>query len=151
MRGARTGIRSINAVTLTTTDMPRSVAFYAALGFRTSYGGANSRFTVLDIGVEEHLNLALPEMVASGSGDQGLSQPTSGFAGWGRVIFHLADGPAVDALYRQATDAGLAPQEIPRDAEWGERYFQLRDPDGHELSFAARLDAASPDGEAAGP
>jgi hypothetical protein len=24
----------------------------------------------------------------------------------------------------------------PRDAEWGERYFHLHDPDGHELSFA---------------
>jgi uncharacterized glyoxalase superfamily protein PhnB len=29
----------------------------------------------------------------------------------------------------------LAPEE-PRDAEWGERYFHLTDPDGHELSFA---------------
>jgi hypothetical protein len=24
----------------------------------------------------------------------------------------------------------------PRDAEWGERFFHLTDPDGHELSFA---------------
>jgi uncharacterized glyoxalase superfamily protein PhnB len=24
----------------------------------------------------------------------------------------------------------------PTDAPWGERYFHLRDPDGHELSFA---------------
>ena len=24
----------------------------------------------------------------------------------------------------------------PRDAAWGERYFHLHDPDGHELSFA---------------
>lgn len=26
--------------------------------------------------------------------------------------------------------------EAPRDAPWGERYFHVRDPDGHELSFA---------------
>jgi uncharacterized glyoxalase superfamily protein PhnB len=26
--------------------------------------------------------------------------------------------------------------ERPRDAPWGERYFHMRDPDGHELSFA---------------
>jgi uncharacterized glyoxalase superfamily protein PhnB len=25
---------------------------------------------------------------------------------------------------------------VPRDAEWGERFFHLTDPDGHELSFA---------------
>jgi catechol 2,3-dioxygenase-like lactoylglutathione lyase family enzyme len=36
---------------------------------------------------------------------------------------------------REARAAGLAP-EAPRDAEWGERYFHLTDPDGHELSFA---------------
>ena len=27
----------------------------------------------------------------------------------------------------------------PRDAEWGERYFHIADPDGHELSFAKPL------------
>jgi catechol 2,3-dioxygenase-like lactoylglutathione lyase family enzyme len=26
--------------------------------------------------------------------------------------------------------------EIPRDASWGERYFHMSDPEGHELSFA---------------
>jgi uncharacterized glyoxalase superfamily protein PhnB len=28
---------------------------------------------------------------------------------------------------------------VPRDAEWGERFFHLVDPDGHELSFARPL------------
>ena len=27
----------------------------------------------------------------------------------------------------------------PRNASWGERYFHLQDPDGHELSFAKPL------------
>ena len=31
----------------------------------------------------------------------------------------------------------------PRDAEWGERYFHLTDPDGHELSFARPLAKAA--------
>jgi hypothetical protein len=26
--------------------------------------------------------------------------------------------------------------DSPRDASWGERYFHMLDPDGHELSFA---------------
>jgi catechol-2,3-dioxygenase len=29
------------------------------------------------------------------------------------------------------------------DAEWGERYFHLTDPDGHELSFARPLRPAA--------
>jgi len=32
----------------------------------------------------------------------------------------------------------LAP-EAPLNASWGERYFHLHDPDGHELSFARPL------------
>jgi uncharacterized glyoxalase superfamily protein PhnB len=27
-------------------------------------------------------------------------------------------------------------QAPPRDAEWGERFFHVTDPDGHEISFA---------------
>jgi hypothetical protein len=26
-------------------------------------------------------------------------------------------------------------QKTPQDASWGERYFHISDPDGHELSF----------------
>ena len=55
---------------------------------------------------------------------------------WGRVIFYVAD---VDALYDRALAAGYQPATVPRDAEWGERFFHLDDPDGHELSFARPL------------
>jgi uncharacterized glyoxalase superfamily protein PhnB len=49
------------------------------------------------------------------------------------VIFYESD---VDALYARLVAAGCRPDTSPRDAEWGERFFHLTDPDGHELSFA---------------
>ena len=52
---------------------------------------------------------------------------------WGCVIFYVDD---VDATYERAVKASQQPSSAPRDAEWGERYFHLTDPDGHELSFA---------------
>jgi uncharacterized glyoxalase superfamily protein PhnB len=52
------------------------------------------------------------------------------------VIFYVAD---VDALYDRALAAGYQPATVPLDAEWGERFFHLIDPDGHELSFARPL------------
>jgi len=55
---------------------------------------------------------------------------------WGRVIFYVAD---VDELYDRALAAGCQPTTAPRNAEWGERFFHLADPDGHELSFARLL------------
>jgi uncharacterized glyoxalase superfamily protein PhnB len=51
---------------------------------------------------------------------------------WGRLIFHVTD---VDAFWAHLREQGFHP-ERPRDASWGERYFHMSDPDGHELSFA---------------
>ena len=45
----------------------------------------------------------------------------------------------VDALYDRALATGYQPATVPRDADWGERFFHLIDPDGHELSFAKPL------------
>lgn len=115
--------RFISAITLGTHDMARALRFYRALGFELAYGGEDVAFTSLKAGLS-HLNL--------------IAQPASRqWCWWGRAIFHHTD---VDSLYAQALAAGLKPQAPPRDAEWGERYFHLTDPDGHELSFAQPLE-----------
>jgi catechol 2,3-dioxygenase-like lactoylglutathione lyase family enzyme len=112
-------IESISAVTLATHDMARAVGFYRTLGFNLRYGGEQAGFTSFTAG-SGYLNL--------------IAQPASRrWSWWGRTIFYVSD---VDALYRRAVAAGLEPSGPPRDAEWGERYFHLTDPDGHELSFA---------------
>ena len=114
-------IESINAVTLAVHDMSRSVRFYAALGFSVRYGGEHAAFTSLHAG-SCYLSL--------------IAQPADrSWSRWGRVIFHVSD---VDAFHRRAVEQGLAPTTAPADAPWGERYFRISDPDGHELSFARR-------------
>jgi catechol 2,3-dioxygenase-like lactoylglutathione lyase family enzyme len=113
-------IESISAVTLATHNMSRAVRFYRALGFETVHGGDDdSAFTSFRAGTS-YLNLILESV------DRNWSW-------WGRVIFYHSD---VDALYATAVAAGYRPDAIPRDAEWGERFFHITDPDGHELSFA---------------
>ena len=57
---------------------------------------------------------------------------------WGRVVFYVH---SVDAVFETATARGLAPEFAPRNASWGERYFQIVDPSGHELAIAAPLPA----------
>ena len=54
----------------------------------------------------------------------------------GRVVLWVDD---VDAMYRRALAAGFDPATSPTNAPWGERYFHIHDPDGHELSFARPL------------
>jgi uncharacterized glyoxalase superfamily protein PhnB len=46
----------------------------------------------------------------------------------------------VDIYYRALQTQGLE-LESPKDGVWGERFFHVTDPDGHELSFAELLPA----------
>jgi uncharacterized glyoxalase superfamily protein PhnB len=109
-------------VTLATHNMGRAVSFYRALGFELTSGGETANFTSFGVG-DSHLNLI-------------AAPPDARWGWWGRIVLHVDD---VDALHARALAAGLAPEAPPRDAGWGERYFHLTDPDGHELSFARPL------------
>ena len=119
---AVSAIETISAVTLATHDMARAIRFYRALGFTVHHGGEAAAFSSLAAG-SGYLNLIAQ------AADRAWSW-------WGRVIFHVAD---VDAFHRHAVGQGLKPDFAPRVAEWGERYFHITDPDGHELSFARAL------------
>ena len=115
-------IDSISAVTFATHDMGRAVRFYRDLGFELKYGGADAAFTSFYAGTG-YVNLT-------------AQPPEREWSWWGRTIFHVDD---VDAQFARALDAGYEPDTAPRDAPWGERYFHITDPDGHELSFARPL------------
>jgi catechol 2,3-dioxygenase-like lactoylglutathione lyase family enzyme len=116
-------IESLNALTLATHDMRRAVRFYRALGFSLAYGGEGSDFTSFRVG-EGFLNLI-------------LAPADREWSWWGRAFFWVSD---VDALYARVLALGFEPEAPPRDAEWHERYFQILDPDGHELSFARPIE-----------
>jgi catechol 2,3-dioxygenase-like lactoylglutathione lyase family enzyme len=112
-------IETISAVTLRVTNMSESVRFYRhVLGMELLYGGEDAGFSSLRARDAQSaiLNLEQGDTVTR----------------WGRLIFYVTD---VDALWNHLKDRGFDPG-IPQDAPWGERYFQLPDPDGHELSFA---------------
>ena len=115
-------IDSMSAVTLATHDMRRAVRFYRMLGFELLYGGEDAAFSSLRAGGNFVNLIAQP--------------PERQWSWWGRLIFYVSD---VDALYSRLVAAGYPPDTAPRDAEWGERFFHLTDPDGHELSFARPL------------
>jgi catechol 2,3-dioxygenase-like lactoylglutathione lyase family enzyme len=120
LSGMNAIIERISAVTLKVADMKKSVQFYQdLLGLEVVYHGAS--FTSLRIPNTRFsfVNLQL-----------GSPRPE-----WGRVIFHVSD---VDAFWACLKQSGFQPDR-PEDATWGERYFHVHDPDGHELSFARPL------------
>jgi uncharacterized glyoxalase superfamily protein PhnB len=119
-------ITGISAVTLATHDMRRAVAFYRLVGFTLLFGGEEAGFTSFRAG-DNFLNLI-------------AQPPERRWSWWGRLIFYDSD---VDALHARLVAAGHRPEAAPRDAEWGERFFHITDPDEHELSFAWPLPARS--------
>ena len=112
-------IEKISAITFQVLNMKASVQFYRnVLGMELLYGGEGATFSSL------RANDSASAIINLEQGDSASH--------WGRLIFHVAD---VDALWTHLKEKGFDP-EIPRDASWGERYFHMLDPDGHELSFA---------------
>ena len=110
----------ISAATLAVRDMAESVAFYARLGLKVEYGGPGAPFTTLRAG-QSFINLR--------------QEPARPHHRGMRVILRVY---GVDALHRNLVEKGLTLAE-PRDAEWGERYFELSDPQGVVISFAEPL------------
>ena len=115
-------IEKLSAITLQVADMDRSLRFYRdALGLELLYGGLNAGFSSLRIPGTEFPIINLQQGRAT--------------VGWGRMIFYVAD---VDAFWTHLKDKGFEPDN-PQNASWGERYFHVHDPYGHELSFARPL------------
>ena len=113
-------VELLSAVTLASPDMAAAVGFYEALGFVRLYGGPQADFTSFGVG----------------SGFLNLMRAPKPDGIWGRVVFWVDD---VDAMHDRVLAAGHRPETAPCDAPWGERYFHVRDPAGHELSFARLL------------
>ncbi len=118
----KTRIEKVSAITLNVTDMERSLRFYRdVVALELLYGGPDAGFSSLRVPGTEFPIINLQQGRAT--------------AGWGRMIFHVAD---VDAFWTHLREKGFEP-DIPQNAFWGERYFHVHDPDGHEVSFARPL------------
>jgi catechol 2,3-dioxygenase-like lactoylglutathione lyase family enzyme len=115
-------IQKISAITLKIANMEASIQFYRdVLGMELLYGGPSAAFSSLRA---PHTELPILNL------EQGHAVNR-----WGRMIFRVSD---VDEFWASLKEKGLAP-ETPQNASWGERYFHIHDPDGHELSFARPL------------
>ncbi len=121
---SRSTVSHIDAITLASPDMAEAVAFYRCIGLTIAFGGPDAPFTTM----------------SAGAGYVNLQHSPDAFTGerrpWGRFILHVSD---VDATFRALADAGYTADASPSDAPWGERYFHIVDPNGHEVSIARRL------------
>ncbi len=120
-------INGISAVTLFVSDMKKSFEFYSKIpGFILVCGGPTNDFTTFEIGISKRSYINLELKTDTKKSD------------FGRVIFYTDD---VDELYSYFRNDADFPKLItfenePTTADWGERFFHIRDPDNYQLSFA---------------
>jgi len=115
-------VEKVSAVTFQVTNMQVSVRFYRdVLGMELIHGGEDSYFSSLQ---DREAKSAIINL-----------EKGPPVRHWGRLILHVTD---VDGFWTHLKENGFDP-EPPRDGAWGERYFHMTDPDGHELSFARPL------------
>ena len=123
----------LNAIGIVVSDMARSISFYRQLGL-----------DVPDTPDEGHVESSMPNGVRLmlDSEETILSfRPEWTRATGNQVGLAVeCESPAeVDEIYARVTAAGFHGEKEPWDAFWGQRYAQLRDPDGVPVDLYAAL------------
>ena len=123
----------LNALGIVTSDMAASIRFYRLLGV-----------DVPETPEEGHIDTFLPNGVRFMLDSEETVR--SFRPDWQReagnqigVAFECENAAEVDALYERVVSAGFEGDKAPWDAFWGQRYAQLRDPDGVPVDLFARL------------
>ena len=116
-------------------DMARSVAFYRLLGLEFPEGAENEDHAEAPLPCG--MRYALDTEDTMRAFDPSWKRPTNGHATGG--AFRCVSPDEVDQIYRDLLAAGATTYKEPWDAFWGQRYAQLKDPDGTVIDLYAPL------------
>ena len=121
----------LNALGIVCSDMKRSVAFYGQLGIEFPEGNGHVEATLpngvrLMLDTEEVIKSFRPDWTRETGNQLALA-------------FECSSPAEVDQLHARARAAGFDAENEPWDAFWGQRYAQLRDPDGVPVDLFAPL------------
>ena len=123
----------LNALGIVASDMATSIRFYRLLGL-----------DIPETPNEGHLDTFLPNGVRFMLDSEDTVR--SFRPDWTRetgnqigLAFECESAAEVDALYARIVDAGFDAEKASWDAFWGQRYAQLRDPDGVPVDLYASL------------
>jgi uncharacterized glyoxalase superfamily protein PhnB len=127
----------LNAIGIVASDVGRSIAFYRLLGVDFPEEGEGHIEATLPSGTRFMLD---EESVVKSFRPDWTRETGNQLA----LAFECSSAAEVDELWSQAKDAGFEADKEPWDAFWGQRYAQLRDPDGVPVDLFAWLPDAGP-------
>jgi catechol 2,3-dioxygenase-like lactoylglutathione lyase family enzyme len=123
----------LNAIGIVVSDTARSIRFYRLVGLDVPETPEEGHIdTFLPNGVRFMLDTE--ETVRSFNPE--WSRATGNQVG---LAFECSSAAEVDEIYARVTAAGFEGEKEPWDAFWGQRYAQLKDPDGIPVDLYAAL------------
>jgi uncharacterized glyoxalase superfamily protein PhnB len=125
----------LDAFGIVVSDMARSVAFYRRLGLDFPEGAENQPHAEAELAGGVRYMLDTEETVRGF--DPEWKRPSDGHMVGGAFRCESAD--EVNRVYQELLAAGATPHKEPWDAFWGQRYAQLKDPDGTVIDLYAWL------------
>jgi uncharacterized glyoxalase superfamily protein PhnB len=121
----------LNAIGIVSSDLARSTAFYRALGIDVPDGDGH---------IDAHLPNGLRFMLDTEDVVHSFEPDWMRTTGNQLALAFECGSPAeVDEVYAHVLAAGFDGHREPWDAFWGQRYAQLRDPDGVPVDLYAPL------------
>jgi catechol 2,3-dioxygenase-like lactoylglutathione lyase family enzyme len=123
------------ALGIVATDLPRTLAFYRALGLDIPAEADEAPH--VEVALLGGFKLLIDPVSTVTSFDPAWTPPSGGP---GTALAFECGGPTgVDETYSAMTAAGFDGHLEPWDAFWGQRYASLRDPDGNGVDLFAAL------------
>jgi uncharacterized glyoxalase superfamily protein PhnB len=129
-------VPELNAIGIVVSDMATCIRFYRLVGL-----------DLPDTPEEGHVEASMPggtrlmldseEVLRSFRPD--WSRQTGNQVS---LAFECSSPAEVDDVYARMTGGGFEGEKEPWDAFWGQRYAQLRDPDGVSVDLSAALETA---------
>ncbi len=124
---------ALNAIGIAVSDLRRSMLFYGLLGAEFPEDPAAG-----------HVEATMPNGTRLMFDTEEVIR--SFMPGWTRtngnqvsIAFECAGPAEVDEVYARVVAAGFEGEKEPWDADWGQRYALLGDPDGVRVNLYARL------------
>ncbi len=110
-------------ILLYVSNLEKTASFYEKLGFEITKRTDNSII----------VKLGDFELHCYDQAKVFFKQDVDRFKGAG--VFFYIQTDDVDAKYSELTEKGLEPSGSPKDFEWGNREFAIKDPDGYKIIF----------------
>jgi catechol 2,3-dioxygenase-like lactoylglutathione lyase family enzyme len=136
------GGAKLDAVGIVVSDLARSVSFYRELGVPFEAGAEQSEHGHAEANLQGGVRLLIDTEAGMKVFDPAWKR-ASGGAPSASLAFHCDSPTQVDQLYARGLALGGHSHKEPWDAFWGQRYAQLRDPDGNGVDLYAELEPGS--------